>query len=173
MPALLPHHQTALAAELAKPEFDGMTAQQAFALLTDVPTTTRTESTGFRLTPVSTAQLIGVAKAQALAALLKSLYPDVAADLLDDGVDPTKAETVAFLEGAKALGHITQADIDAITAATVRTVTERGKPQFVLRMARVDFDTPELRAQFPTGVPGFPNSLWRESFDAAWTEAGR
>jgi hypothetical protein len=52
-------------------------------------------------------------------------------------------------------------------------VTVRGKPQFVLRMAAYDFDTPELNARFPTGVPGFPNRLAREWFDAAWSEAGR
>lgn len=63
-------------------------------------------------------------------------------------------------DGIKGLGRTR-----FLTAAELAGIPEKRRP------ANVVLVTDEERAAFPTGIPGFPNKLRREWFDAAWTEA--
>lgn len=63
----------------------------------------------------------------------------------------------------------------ALRLATVKFVTQSYldglRPKDLERLGPYCVVTPEELARFPTGIPGFPNRLRREWFDAAWVEA--
>jgi hypothetical protein len=79
------------------------------------------------------------------------------------GAFPDAAAAFATLsagDGLKGLGRTR-----FLTAAELAAIPEKRRPAGVVLV------TDEERAAFPTGLPGFPNKLRREWFDAAWTEA--
>ena len=106
MTPLHPHQHAALVAELRRPDYDGKSADEAFALL---------------------------------------------GPPLDSG-----------LAGRYAPKNLTR--IRFVPAAKVAAMRKRGaSPKQLATLVPVAGD-------FPTGVPGFPNKVMREWFDAAWTE---
>lgn len=95
---------------------------------------------------------------------MSQLHPHQHTALVETLRDATDAES-AFVElsspaGLKRIGatrFMTQAALDAMP--------EKHRPTAPVII------TDEQAAAFPTGIPGFPNKLRREWFDAAWSEA--
>lgn len=163
-----------LIAELAKPDYDGKTAAEAFAWLTEPVATTRHEPTGVELTPRVAASVIGPLKAEILASRVLTALPSIGPALLAGGVSLGDPETAPFLSSL-AGGPLLQGDIDALLALGTRSVAESAPP----RMSR-RFDPeawPHLDDDGHAGGPddpaitGFPNSISRDEFDDAWHSA--
>lgn len=168
---MLPFHLDSLGTDLALSEWDGLTADAAFARLTEPTATTSQVPTGYRITPLDASAMLGPAKAQAIAAALRQAYPDIAESLMGSGIDPTNASAGGFFTGLVQASVLTPEDVAAVMARCVRTVTTTTPPLFLSRFGRAVW--PEQAGNYPTGVPGFPNRILRAEFDAAWAQAGR
>jgi hypothetical protein len=175
--ALSTNNQAILKAELADSVYNEKTAQQGYNFLWNPdPLVTQTPN-GFLLTPISCAKIIGIAKTEALATVVKSQFPATGDYLLRDGLDANAVETSAFLSAMVIAGVIQQSDKDALVAACNNTVTTP-----VLPAARLRFDGQKmarLRAlaglslERQPGEDGFPNFVSFDDFSQAWTAAGR
>lgn len=170
---------TVLARELASADYNGKTADEAWAWLM-LPTARQPLSvpTGLKLTPVVFAGIVGANKANAVAAAIQQAYPLIASALMTEGIDPTKAESSAFLAGLVTGGVLTQADLDAVNAAAVRQVPQDPLPERFIerflpeRWPHVAPDGTAGGAESPS-LTGFPNAITRDEFNAAWSAAGR
>lgn len=177
-----PYCAKVLSIELAKSDYDGMTADQGWAWLTaPVYQQTLQVPTGIRLTPIVAAGLIGATKANAMAAAVLATFPAIGHDLLTEGIDPTKDETKAFIAQLVAGKVITQDDADTLAASATQTVNmgllqarfdERFQPKNWPSVADDGSIDPSGKSQ---AIHQFPNclELQREDFDIAWKAAGR
>lgn len=177
--SLNPYCQAVLRHELAKPDYDGKTADQAWAWLTEpvVPPPVATPN-GLRLTPVRLAKIIGAAKTEAVAAALKAAYPLTAGYLMEEGVDPQTQEAGAFLAQLVTAGVLTPADLAAVQASCVTVTQPSGYVRFDRRFLPADWphvaDDGTVSADTTQpAIHGFPNRIDRSDFDAAWVAAGR
>lgn len=163
-----------LAAELRKPDYDGMTADEGWAWLCLPQQTQQTHVTGALLTPVVAAKVLGPVKANVLAARTRAARPDIADALMREGVNLSDPLTAAFL-GSLVGGPISQADVDALLALGTRTVIQAHPPRFGRRFGPAQW--PHVAADGTPGGPddgsirGFPNAIERDEFDRAWAEA--
>lgn len=170
---------TVLARELAGSDYNGLTADAAWAWLTQpTPRQPQAVPTGLKLTPVVFAGIVGAAKANAVASAIQQAYPLIAGSLMTEGIDPTKAESSAFLAGLVTGGVLTQADLDAVNAAAVRQVPQSPLPErFPERFLpeRWQHVAPDGTAggEDDPSLAGFPNTITRDEFNAAWSAAGR
>lgn len=163
-----------LIAELKKSDYDGMTADAAFAWLTEPTTATRPERAGVRLTPIMAASVIGPIKAEILASRVLAALPSIGPPLLAGGVSLDDAQTGPFLSSLVG-GPLDQADIDALLALGSRTATETTPPRIARRFdpahwPRVAPDGTEGGPDDPA-ISGFPNAVTRAEFDDAWQAA--
>lgn len=166
-----------LKAELAKADYNGMTADQAWAWLTQpVAQAPVSTPTGALLTPVAVARLLGPAKAEAVAAALKSAFPTVADHLMSEGVDPLAPATETFFASLVASNVLTSGDVTTLTATGTLTVTPPPLPPRFHERFNTDA-WPHVAEDGTVGtasdkaIHGFPNAILRADFDAAW--AGR
>lgn len=169
-----------LKAELAKSDYNGMTADQGWAWLTQpILQSPVSHPSGVLLTPVVAAKLVGAANAEKIAAALKSDFPITADHLMDEGIDPTKAETQGFLAQLVAGNVIAAADRDTlVTAGTVSVPRPDLPPRFDTRFEpalwpHVDANGNPSADPNDQAIHGFPNSIERADFDTAWAAAGR
>jgi hypothetical protein len=146
---LTEQQQTDLRTEIVKPDYDGLSAEDAHAKLFAERHTTTTRPSGLRLTPLTGAKLLGAKKAEAVVSAVKVAYPNTADFLLHDGLDPASDEVQAFITALAGAGVLTPADLAAVQAASVivETVT-----RFPLAVERFQ------------GVAGFPNHVDLDDF---------
>lgn len=168
-----------LARELAGTDYDGKTADQAWAwLMLPTPQDPVTTPTGLRLTPVTLAGLVGAAKTELVASAMKQAYPVTGDHLMTEGVDPLRAETLGFLSQLVSGGVLSEADVDAVRAAAVRVTPQADLPRrFDQRFDPQRWphvaDDGSAGGEGDEAIRGFPNDITREEFDSAWASAGR
>lgn len=166
-----------LARELRGPDYDGLTADQAWAWLTQPAVTTSDEDTHLPLTPLVAARVLGPVKANAVAAKVAASLPAIAASLMSSGVDLSDPTTAGFLASLVDGASVLAADVQALVALGKRTVTTTAPPRMdrrfdPARWPHVAADGGEGSESDPA-IHGFPNALGRADFDACWALAGR
>lgn len=173
---LTPYCANVLKAELSKPDYAAKDNAAAWVWLMEPTTTTADVPTNLKLTPLVAAQLLGPIKANAFALAVKAALPGIADAILAEGVNVSDPQTQAFLGSLATAPGITQEDIDALRALGTKQVTTTVPRRFDSRFY------PELWPHVgDDGVPnedgpaitGFPNTIERSDFDAAWLAAGR
>jgi len=172
-----PYCQNVLKLELAKADYNGMTADAAWAWLMTPATTTTAVPTNARLTPILAASVLGPAKAEAIAHKTAQQLPTIAAALMSVGVNLSDPATAAFLDALVDGTSVTAADVAALKALGSTTLATAVPRRFDQRFDPAAW--PHVAADGSLGSPGdpaihqFPNSLDRSDFDAAWSAAGR
>ena len=168
--------QNVLKTELAKPNYDGKTADQGWAWLMEPRTEQVSTPTGVKLTPLVVAATLGPIKANILAGKVAAMLPNIAESLMRDGVDLAHPATSPFLNALVGDG-IAAEDVAALLALGTNTTTKQLKPRFDERFY------PELwlhvakdgnvGSDGDPAISGFPNTITRDEFNSAWTAAGR
>lgn len=163
--------------DLTEPkQYQGLTADQAYAKLFVGIVSNSNVPNGFKLNPVSCAKLIGIVKTETIATVMKQQFPVTSDHLMNTGLDALATETQAFLVGMVGAKVITQEDLDIINAASVNVVQIKVNPTHDIRFAHPNIS--ELRknsgAASPSpSVAGFPNIVDQNDFNACWIKAGR
>jgi hypothetical protein len=135
------------------------------------------KDTNLILTPVVVAKYLGPLKANAIAARIKALLPDIASSIMSEGVNASNQATLMFWDAI--------VDNTTVTAQDVAVLKGLGKEYEVVTIPR-RFDRrfdperwPHVAADGSQGGPqdksisGFPNDITRIDFDTAWVAAGR
>lgn len=166
-----------LARELAKADYDGMSADEAYAWLTQPSDASAQAPTHAKLTPLLAAATIGPAKAEALAAKIQAALPTIAGPLMAQGVDLSDALTAAFLGSMVDGEGVLQTDVEALLSLGTRGVSASLPARFSRRFSpdswpHVAEDGSEGDENDPA-IHGFPNLITREEFDLGWAAAGR
>ncbi len=164
--------------ELQKSDYDNMTADQGWAWLMLPVTSSHNEDTHIRLTPLMAAGVLGPVKANALAAKVKSVLPDIADNLMRDGVDLSDPLTGVFLDSLVDGSTVHVEDVVILKAIGKRTITVTSPRRFDRRFdpehwPHVSEDGTEGMPDTDQAIHGFPNDIKREHFDLAWQKAGR
>jgi hypothetical protein len=143
--ALNRYCQAILQQELGKPDYDGMTASQAWVWLTvPVNPSTTTVDTGVLLTPDVVEKALGSVKAEALANAIRAAVP-VRGDLfISEGLDPLDKTLPAFLRSLVTSGKVAHADMNTLLALGQETV--------IARPAQARFDERFQPANWPPHV---------------------
>lgn len=168
--------QNVLKTELAKSDYDGKTADEGWAWLMNHRTEEIVTPTGVKLTPLIVAATLGPIKANILAGKIAAVLPNIAESLMRDGVDLAHPATGPFLQSMVGDG-LTAEDIAALVALGSKTTTKTLNPRFDERFFPELW--PHVAKDGNVGSPddpaisGFPNTITREDFNAAWTKAGR
>lgn len=170
--------QNVLALELAKPDYGSMTSDQGWEWLTQPVLPPPIQTATQMLTPVVFAHILGPAKAESVALAIKNAFPTIADHLLDAGVDPTSPFVKAFLSQMVAGGVLTKTEVDAVAAAAIGSVQPPSTPaRFDQRFSPTQWPHVSKDGSIGTeedqAIHGFPNSIDRTDFNAAWTTAGR
>jgi len=132
---LTTYQQNVLTAECAKADYNGMTATQGWAWLTQPMTqTSTTVPTGVMLTPDVVADALdGPGKAEAIAVAMFKEFPTTGNYFLSKGVDPLNSEVQAFLASLAAITPtppITSADVATLIALGTMSQTTIVPPRF-------------------------------------------
>lgn len=166
-----------LRVELSKPDYDGMTVDQAWAWLTQPITATTSTPTGKRLTPAIVAGLIGPVKANAIASQLKIAFPAISEHLMAEGIDSTNSDSQVFIAGLVAGGVLTSGDAAKLAAVGVATTTTTSQARFDERFRPHNWphvaEDGTIGTDEDKAIHGFPNAIERSDFDAAWQAAGK
>lgn len=159
--------------ELAKSDYNGKTADQAWTWLTQPTSVTIDVPTNYKLTPLAVAKAIGPVKANNLAGKVKAAFPNIADSLLADGPNASDALTIGFLN-ACVDANLLQSDINILVALGVVSTTTVTPARFPSRFTQ--YEWPHIDSNGGIGnastpaLMGFPNSITRDEFDAAWME---
>lgn len=120
-------------------------------------------------------RVLGPVKANNLAVKIKTTFPAIADGLLAAGVDLSLPATASFLDGLVGDG-IGQSDVDALKSYGKREVSATSPPRFDLRFEPSRW--PHVAADGGAGaeddppIHGFPNSIEKSDFEAAWRPGG-
>ncbi len=173
---LTPYCQKVLQLELVKTDYDDKTADEAWSWLMDLVTPSGvTRPSGVRLTPLLVAGLLGPAKAEAIAVALKTAFPTIGELLMQAGVDPLAPASQTFFASLVAGNVITAEDVGVLAATAVVTTQSPSYVRFDRRFFPGDW--PHVTADGDIGtesdqaIHGFPNTIDRSDFDAAWAVA--
>lgn len=171
---------TVLTRELTSADYDSLTSNAAWSWLMDpVKQPPSVVPTGIKITAISLARTLGAPKAEAIVKALKLTYPTIGELLITEGIDPLTGEAQTFIANLVKNGILSSpADTDAITAAVYKSIPLPDLPRrFESRFApdrwpRVNSDG-SVGDENAEAISGFPNTIERVDFDAAWKKAGR
>ena len=138
--------------ELQKNDYDGMSSAEAHTFLFWPKTETEQTVTKTPLTPLTVAKVLGAAKAEIIATAVKSAYPNIADNLLINGLDPASMELQGFLQYLVTQNALTSEEVTDLLDAYLVTTT-------------VTKTIPPLSATVFDSVAGFPNFVDFVDFD--------
>jgi hypothetical protein len=158
--------------ELAKPDYDGLTAQQAWDWLY-VPRVQQVPRPPPPLTLIHIAAALGPAKAEAVAAALLSAYPRIGPYLIQTGVDAADPHTQEFFSALVA-GAVVTADEAAALLATASDAVEQ-PPRAAERFTSADWPHVDAGGNLTDDaaakpIDGFPNGVDFADFSPLFAE---
>ena len=168
------NNKSILKTELLKSTYNGMTAIIAYQFLYDpVTNVIATTIQPPKLKPLAVAALLGPSKSEAIASAFIGAFPHIAANLMNDGIDPANPNTVGFLISLKNAGQLTQNDLDLMLNPVTKTTNEICPPRAYNTFNSENIAKLRLDANVP--IPsideaGFPNVVDFSDFELAWNE---
>lgn len=173
---LTPYQQKVLQQELISSDYNGMTVDQAWIWLMSPIVTSTQQLTNISLTPVLVSKVLGPLKANALAANVRTMLPEISDSLMQGGVNLSDQVTIQFLPSLVG-GLITLNDINVLLALGVQTVTITSSRRFESRFDPIRWphitSDGQIGSDSDPALSGFPNDLIRSDFDITWITAGR